>query len=324
MTTATSFVSRDLDEAREIGGSVYFPHQLTCQGDASAFAMQLRSLTLGPLMVGVLGYDVEVHIETTRELDTAYEINVPLAADLDCWVGGRHTVGSPTRAVVNGPRCTSTLHGFGRGRPLLGLKVERDALEAQYRVLHGRPADEPVELDPCIALDRGGGRRWWALARALLDGALDETDDPGGLLSNPMVARPLVDAVLRGLLVVAGPVGPLGSSAGPDRQPGSLRAALEFVHERASEPLTVADIAAAGGCSVRALQEAFQRHLDSTPIAYLHGVRLAGAHADLVAADPDADTVNDVCWRWGFTHAGRFAAAYRREYGVRPSDTLRA
>lgn len=343
MTAATSFVSRDLDEAREIGGSVYFPHQLTCQGDASAFAMQLRSLTLGPLMVGVLGYDVEVHIETTRELDTAYEINVPLAADLDCWVGGRHTVGSPTRAVVNGPRATSTLHGFGRGRPLFGLKVERDALEAQYRVLHGRAPEGPVELDPYIALDRGGGRQWWTLARTLLDGvrgstldtaldgaldtaldtAPDVTDDPGGLLGNPMVARPLVDAVLRGLLMVAGPDGTRGPSAVSARHPGALRSALEFIHGRASEPLTVADIAAAGGYSVRALQEAFQRHLDSTPMAYLQRVRLAGAHADLVAADPDAETVNDVCWRWGFTHAGRFSAAYRREYGVRPSDTLR-
>jgi AraC-like DNA-binding protein len=318
MSAPISIVSRDLDEAREIGGSAYFPHVLTCHGDASAFAMQLRSITVGPVLVGVLGYDVEVHIETTRELDTAYEINVPLAGELDCWVGGRYAAGSPSRAVVNGPRCTSTLHGFGPGRPLFGLKVKRDALEAQYRVLHGRPPDGPVELDPYIALDRGGGRQWWALARTLLDGV----EDPDGVLGNPMVARPLVDAVLRGLLVVAGPDG-----AGPQHlgcRPRSLRTALEFVHEHASRPLTVGDIAEAGGCSVRALQDAFQRHLDSTPMAYLHRVRLAGAHADLVAADPEAETVNDVCWRWGFTHAGRFAAAYRRCYGVRPSETLHA
>jgi transcriptional regulator GlxA family with amidase domain len=88
--------------------------------------------------------------------------------------------------------------------------------------------------------------------------------------------------------------------------------------------MSVADIATAGGCSVRALQEAFQRDLATTPMAYLQRVRLAGAHADLVAADPDSDSVNDVCWRWGFTHAGRFAAAYRRHYGLRPSDTLRS
>ncbi len=64
-----SVACRDLDEAQDIGGSVYFPHRLTCQGERSGFAMCLRGLRLGPLMAGVLSYDVEVHIETARELD---------------------------------------------------------------------------------------------------------------------------------------------------------------------------------------------------------------------------------------------------------------
>ncbi|MGQ0482371.1 MAG: hypothetical protein ACT4O0_15275 [Pseudonocardia sp.] len=45
-----------------------------------------------------------MQIETTRELDNAYQVNMPAAGDLDCWVGGRHIVGSPHRAVVNGLR----------------------------------------------------------------------------------------------------------------------------------------------------------------------------------------------------------------------------
>ena len=321
VTEASSLVSvasQDLDEARTVGGSAYFPHRLTCEGDLSEFAMRLRSVTIGPLMAGILAYDVEVHIETTHQLATAYEVNVPLGGGMDCWVGGRHILGSPHRAVVNGPRSTSTLHGFGRGNPLFGLKVNREALETQHQMLHGRPADGPVELRPCIELDRAPGSQWWALSRTLL-GAID---DPTGLLSNPMVARPLVDSVLRGLLVVAGQErdGPSPSAANTR----SLRAAIDFLREHTSEPLTVSEIATAGGCSVRALQEAFQQHLGTTPMAYLHRARLAGAHSDLLAAHPDVETVNDVSWRWGFTHSGRFAAAYRRQYGVPPSQTLRA
>jgi AraC-like DNA-binding protein len=30
-----------------------------------------------------------------------------------------------------------------------------------------------------------------------------------------------------------------------------------------------------------------------------------------------------VAMRWGFTHLGRFAGAYRDRYGVTPSQTLR-
>jgi AraC-like DNA-binding protein len=220
--------------------------------------------------------------------------------------------------VVNGPNRTSTLHGFGRGRPLFGLKVGRDALEAQYRVLHGDPPHGPLELRPSIELGRDRGRQWWALAANLLD----VLEKPDGLFDTPMVLRPLVDTVLRGLLVVADP--PQGGGADPPAAcPATVRAAVEFLREHAPEPLSVSDIADAGGCCVRALQEGFRRHLETTPMAYLHRVRLAGAHADLVSGDPGSLTVNDVCWRWGFTHAGRFAAAYRRTYGVRPSETLR-
>lgn len=307
----------DLDEARRVGGAAYYPHRLRCAGRSSAFAMRLRSMTVDPLMVGVLGYDVEVHIETTGALGTAYEVNVPLGRPMDCWVGGSHAAGAPDRAVVSGPESTSTLHGFGRGNPLFGLKVERRALEAQYAVLHGRPPSGHIALDPVLELDRGRGRRWWSLVDTLRQ-ALDE---PAGLLSTPMVARPLVDTVLRGLLVVAGEE----RDPGRDRaHPATLRAATDFIREHGAEPLTVSDVAAAASCGARALQEAFRRHLDTTPMLFLREVRLDRARADLVAADPDETTVSDVCWRWGFTHPGRFSAAYHRRHGEHPSHTLRS
>ena len=35
-------------------------------------------------------------------------------------------------------------------------------------------------------------------------------------------------------------------------------------------------------------------------------------------------TVNAIAARWGFTHRGRFAAAYRNRYGQSPATTLRS
>jgi AraC-like DNA-binding protein len=70
---------------------------------------------------------------------------------------------------------------------------------------------------------------------------------------------------------------------------------------------------------------AFRAHhpLGLTPGQYLRRVRLAGAHADLAAGDPTAgDTVAAIAARWGFTHPGRFAAAYRTAYGISPRRTL--
>jgi AraC-like DNA-binding protein len=108
-----------------------------------------------------------------------------------------------------------------------------------------------------------------------------------------------------------------------DAHPGTLRRAREFIDEHAHEDITAADIAAAACVTVRAVQLAFRRQLDSTPMQYLHQVRLAAAHRDLVTADPARTTVTAVAYRWGFASPSRFAASYRHAYGLSPSRTLR-
>lgn len=83
-----------------------------------------------------------------------------------------------------------------------------------------------------------------------------------------------------------------------------MRRAVAFIEENAHLDITVADIAAAVCVTTRAVQLAFQRHLDTTPTAYLRRARLARAHADLTRASPgDGLTVTAVAYRWGFPSA---------------------
>lgn len=58
-----------------------------------------------------------------------------------------------------------------------------------------------------------------------------------------------------------------------------------------------------------------------SPMAYLRQVRLARAHED--ARRGGVRSVAEVAHRWGFSHLGRFAAAYAARYGAVPSETLR-
>ncbi|PZE64272.1 AraC family transcriptional regulator [Curtobacterium sp. MCBD17_021] len=102
-----------------------------------------------------------------------------------------------------------------------------------------------------------------------------------------------------------------------------LRAAVEYVHEHVAGPMSVSDIAGAAGLSVRATQEAFQRHLDLTPMQYLQHVRLEHVRRELLQADPTTSAVQAIARRWGFAHLGRFSAAYRTAYGEYPRNTLR-
>ncbi|WP_139200049.1 helix-turn-helix transcriptional regulator [Curtobacterium sp. MCBA15_008] len=102
-----------------------------------------------------------------------------------------------------------------------------------------------------------------------------------------------------------------------------IRAAVEYIHAHAHEPLTVSDIARAADLSVRGLQEAFQRALDRTPMQYLREVRLRRSHEDLQRAQPGQTSVAEVAARWGFTHMGRFSGEYLQRFGEYPKQTLR-
>lgn len=154
----------------------------------------------------------------------------------------------------------------------------------------------------------------------------------GDVLPNPDVkASPLVLAAISQLLAssvvaaFANTSDPGPEQAGTDSRdgrPATVGRALVFMESNLDQAISIADIAAAAGVTVRALQIAFQRHLGATPLEHLRRLRLEEVRAELLAADPAERTVAAVAARWGFHHHGRMTAAYRELYGELPSTTL--
>ncbi|TDU80483.1 AraC family transcriptional regulator [Streptomyces sp. KS 21] len=145
----------------------------------------------------------------------------------------------------------------------------------------------------------------------------------------PVESEPLViDAVARMLAATVLATFPNNARPEPvladtrDATPETVRRAVAFIESEPDAEIGLGEMAAAAGVTPRALQYAFRRHLGTTPTAYLRRVRLALAHADLLAADPSRDTVTAIANRWGFHHQGRFSAAYRAAYGGSPRRTL--
>jgi transcriptional regulator GlxA family with amidase domain len=107
--------------------------------------------------------------------------------------------------------------------------------------------------------------------------------------------------------------------------PQPVRRALIFIDEHAGDPITLNEIALAARLSPRGLQAAFRRHLHTTPLAYLHSVRMERAHRDLQSADPDDNmSAATSVARLRIDPSWRFAIAYRRRFGTSPSQTLRS
>ena len=304
------------DQAEEACAEVYYPHRLTVLHEPSRFAMSLSAVSLGPVAAGLLSYSGEVRIETA-ELETGYEVNVPLTGQLLTCSGDAEICATPGTAVIYRPDRRTWLQGWAGGGQLFGLKIERHALQARLAELTGAPVPGVIPLGARLDLRAGGGRRWWTLAHALATLAADTEGPPP-----PMVARPLVESALAALLYAADhPYRELLDGPCPRAGTAAVRLAVDRLEAEPGRAWTVGDLARGVGLSTRALQYGFAAEVGTSPMAYLRQVRLQRADADLRAADGDA-SVARIASRWGFTNFGRFAAAYRARYGCAPSATL--
>jgi len=91
----------------------------------------------------------------------------------------------------------------------------------------------------------------------------------------------------------------------------------------ASAPLSIADIAQAAGCNVRALQMAFDRFRGTTPTAALRRIRLEEARTEMLR-DGRTASIARIAADHGFSNPSRFAQLFRRTYGIYPSQAVRA
>lgn len=193
------------------------------------------------------------------------------------------------------------------------------AVLAQVAAAASARRPEPVRFTGLDPQTPAAAAQWWATRCYVVD-----------LLGNPeAAAAPLVIAsaarLLAAVTLTAFPNTAVTDPAIEDRRdahPETLRRAVTFIDEHAHTDISVADVAAAAHVTIRAVQLAFRRHLDTTPTDYLRRVRLEHARDDLIAADPAAQTVTAVAFRWGFHSSSRFAMMYRGAYGVTPSQTL--
>ena len=95
--------------------------------------------------------------------------------------------------------------------------------------------------------------------------------------------------------------------------------AAERLNFRASVP----ELSMLLNLSRRTIECAFDEAHLGPPSAYFRQRRLMSCYSDLISADPRKTTVTTIAMRYGFTELGRFAAAYQRQFGELPSQTLR-
>jgi AraC-like DNA-binding protein len=195
-------------------------------------------------------------------------------------------------------------------------KLLRQRLEV---LLDGQRVDS-VSFQPVFDQARGPG----ATIRQMLDFLFTELRRSDSLLTNPIATRSFQDNLTLYLL--------LGLRHNHSERlqqqragaaPANVKRAEEFMRANAGAPLTIAEIAQAAGCSVRALQVAFQQFRGTTPMAALRRIRLEEARTEMLSRGR-AESIARIAAGHGFSTPSRFAQLFRRTYGVYPSEALRA
>ena len=66
-----------------------------------------------------------------------------------------------------------------------------------------------------------------------------------------------------------------------------------------------------------------KEEIGMTPKQFTNVLRLNAVRRELLKRSAENQTINQIARRFGISHLGRFAAAYMRQFGELPSDTLR-
>jgi AraC family ethanolamine operon transcriptional activator len=198
---------------------------------------------------------------------------------------------------------------------LLAVAVRTDLLERTVITFFG-PLWESVAaagFGPAQPLRHPDGLR--TKLRLALDAV---TADPGMLL-RPGGAEWVEQSAVLAFLAALG-VPPL--AVHPVERRRLAKRAEAFLMAHLDEPVSIHDLCRATGAAERTLHQAFRDYFGLPPMAFLKLTRLTGVRRDLRRLGA-ATPVTDTATRWGFFHFGEFAAAYRRQFAERPSDTLR-
>ncbi|MFI1409281.1 AraC family transcriptional regulator [Streptomyces sp. NPDC020707] len=308
----------DLDEARQVIRQNFYSNVVDLLQPSPVLSGHFAVSRLRRVTIGALQFGADLRMRF-GEL-TAYHVDVPLTGSMVWHQGGLDPLlATVDEAAVFQPGRTTVLDRWDGDCRLLAVKIERPELELQLERLLNAPVRLPLRLEPAMDISRGPGRSWVRLVRMVAEDA--QTSQ--GLVRHDLVADRLHEAVVTGLLLAADhPYRERLARPVPPSRPAPVKRAIDAMEAHPEHPFTVSALAEISGVGIRQLQEGFRQHAGMPPMDYLRRIRLARVHEELRRKEPGQVTVTDVAHRWGFTHRGRFAGAYRRRYGVTPSATL--
>lgn len=310
-----AYASTDVDHARDHLSRALNEHRLN--PTAGRFEMTLRRAELPSVTACLLRYGSAVEIEA-ESLERFVLVQIPLSGAIQVRCGALALTATPQAGLVLPSRRPLRL-SWPQDCTQLLLKIPSERVDAVCSAFLGRAPIEPVEFRNDVPLQGMADAGWMPLLNLLLSQSTVWRADA----ARTRLARQVEDALIGHLLCHQPHNHSVRLVAGREPlAPRHVRAAEEYMQANLHRPITLADMAAHAGVSVRSLSRAFQDCRGTSPMALLRSARLDRVRQELSQCGSGA-SVTAVALKWGFMHLGRFAAAYRARFGEAPSETLK-
>ena len=310
------FQSDDLDCARERVAQKFCNHRLDIIGDRRPFRAAHHHVRGDMISLNYISYGADVLIDP-GELGHFYLIQVPLAGTATIRNGRKEFVSHGGAASVLNPHWATRMRWWQDCAQLL-IQIRRTPFQAFAERLLDRELPDAVSFDPEIDMTRPEMIAWRGFVDALVHDA-EQAPSPAADLSRAFREQQLLAFFIQ---AQPGNLAPFIDGRSQATAPRHVRRAEEFIRAHADAPIALLDIAEASGVNCRTLQLAYKSAYGFSPMHALQKERMRRVRYDLLQGDA-ATSVADIALKWGFSHLGRFSAAYRDEFGELPRQTLR-
>jgi AraC-like DNA-binding protein len=313
------FRTNDREYAETETTKLLSPHRLQVSNPADELDAALSWASLGAVSVYLFEYHSSVTIDRPPQPDHHMAVVTPLSGHVLARHKKQEFIARPHHAQAAVSWGDSLHMELSANCAVLLMRAEIAALTEALRTL-APEAEGPLRFESAVA----DPRSCQAISGTMqmLSSVLDNFGSVDAIPAH--LCRQLCEQALNTVLLAV----PHNHSAHifSPRRPsrGTVRHAIDLIENEVMGELTISEIAKRVGIGVRALEIGFQREIHCTPRAFMLTKRMERAHQELEDADPrSGSTVTGIAMRWGFAHTGRFATAYRRRYGLPPSQTLR-
>lgn len=254
------------------------------------------------------------------ELTRFFLIQIPLAGAADVTNGCQAVASnSQTASILNPDR--HTVMRWHSGCEQLLVQIDRQFVDEVASRVTGMDLGARLRFAPEFLLKRPEARQWmrklWGLVRAAENGELF------GSGNSPRQNRLEEELIVSLLGVQENTASALLSRETSQSGSAILKRAVDMIHDRMREDISLIDLARHAGTTPRNLQLVFKREMDLTPVQYLQQCRLNLARHILLARNGEI-SVSDVAELSGHRHLGRFSLAYKKRFGESPKATARS